>query len=154
MNLYLVQHAEAKPKEKDPERGLSEKGLSDLRRVAIHVAAHSCILVNLILHSGKKRAKQTVEVLAEYLNPPDGIKAIDGLEPLADASIWKDRLKEINQDTMLVGHLPHLSKLTSSLLCNDDARTTVNFKNSGIVCLKRDDSGSWSIGWMLTPQIL
>lgn len=27
MNLYLVQHAEAKPKEKDPERPLSEKGL-------------------------------------------------------------------------------------------------------------------------------
>ena len=34
MNLYLVQHAKAKQKEEDPERPLTENGISSISRVA------------------------------------------------------------------------------------------------------------------------
>ncbi len=34
MFLYLVQHAEAKPESEDPQRGLSERGMKDIKKVA------------------------------------------------------------------------------------------------------------------------
>ena len=35
MRIYLVQHAEAKPKEEDPERPLTEKGVLNLSLIHI-----------------------------------------------------------------------------------------------------------------------
>ena len=154
MNLYLVQHAESKSKEEDPERALSDKGLNDITRVAAYVTEHGDMNVRSILHSGKTRARQTAEALAEYLNPPGGVEETDGLAPLDDPSIWADRLAESVEDTMLVGHLPHLSKLASLLLCGDDSNAIVAFQMAGIVCLTRDDPGNWAIRWMLTPQVV
>lgn len=151
MNLYLVQHAEAKHEEEDPQRPLSDKGWADIRKVATFVAAHAGIQVRRILHSGKTRARQTAEVLAEYVNPAEGIQETDGLEPMANPSTWAQRLGNVKEDTMLVGHLPHLSKLASLLLCQDETKRIIDFQMGGVVCLRRDESGSWSVRWMVIP---
>ena len=154
MILYLVQHAEAKQEQEDPERPLSEKGWADIRKVAAFVAEQTNIRVDSIMHSGKTRARQTAEVLAKSLNPPEGIREADGLQPLADPSTWADRLAEVEEDVMLVGHLPHLSKLSAHLLCQDEHQGIIDFQRGGIVCLGRDESGIWSVRWMVIPQIL
>jgi len=154
MNLYLVQHAESKLKEEDPQRSLSDKGRTDVEKVAVFVAEHTTLKVDRILHSGKTRARQTAEVLARYLNPPEGVSATEGLEPLVDPSIWANRLAEEKEDLMLVGHLPHLDKLAVKLICGDEVRSAVMFQNAGIVCLVRDDSSYWSLYWMVTPKML
>jgi phosphohistidine phosphatase len=67
MLLYLVQHAEAKKEEDDPERGLTDKGFRDIAGTAAY-AKNLSIKVSAIHHSGKKRALQTVQVLADYLS--------------------------------------------------------------------------------------
>jgi phosphohistidine phosphatase len=154
MNLYLVQHAEAKREEEDPKRSLSEKGRADIRKVANYITKHIDINVSAIMHSGKTRAQQTAETLAEYLNPPEGIKEAEGLEPLAEPSAWGKRLAEMREDTMLVGHLPHLLKLSAYLLAQDETKKILNFSMGGIVCLRRDESGTWSVRWMIIPEIL
>jgi len=151
MLLYLVQHAEANPEEKDPSRGLSEKGLSDIRKTAHH-AAGLAIKVNQIFHSGKKRAQQTAQILAENLHPAEGIAESDGLAPMDEPEIWADRLSSTEEDIMLVGHLPHMGKLAALLICGDKNKKAVNFKMAGVVCLKRNDDMSWSLEWMLTPE--
>lgn len=154
MNLYLVQHAEARQKEEDPERPLSEKGRTDIRKIAVFISENADIQVNSIMHSGKTRAQETAEVLAEYLNPPDGIKEVEGLNPLDDPMIWVRRVTETKEDIMLVGHLPYLIKLSTHLLCQDENKKTVDFRMGGVVCLKRDESGGWSVRWMVIPEIL
>jgi phosphohistidine phosphatase len=154
MNVYLVQHAEAKTKEEDPERPLSEKGWSDIRKVAAFVAKQANINVSYIMHSGKTRAQQTAEVLAEYLNPSEGVKEAEGLAPLDVPSVWAERLAEAKQEMMLVGHLPHMAKLAAHLLSQDEEKKIVGFQMAGIVCLERDGSGNWSVSWMVVPQIL
>jgi phosphohistidine phosphatase len=154
MKLYLVQHAQPKPKEEDQERPLSEKGQTDICKIANFLAKGAQIKLNAIMHSGKMRAKQTAEVLTQYLHPPKGIKQTDGLDPLADPLIWIERLAEINEDTMLVGHLPHLAKLSALLLCKGANEKIIDFKMGGVICLKRDESDIWSILWMIIPQIL
>lgn len=152
MYLYLVQHAEAKSKERDPDRPLSDKGRADIQRVAMYVARHTDILVRQINHSGKTRARQTAEVLAEALQPTEGIADIPDLAPLDDPVVWVSYLADTNRNLMLVGHLPHLSKLAALLLCQDEAKTVVKFQMGGVVCLGRDEEGNWSLRWMVTPE--
>lgn len=154
MKLYLVQHAEAKSKVEDSSRPLSENGLRIIRKVAKHAGKHLRIQVAEIVHSGKLRAKQTAEVLAEHLKPTNGLMASKDLEPLADPRIWKNRLAETAKDVMLVGHLPHLSKLSSLLLAGNENKEIIKFKMGGIICLERDESSRWTTRWMITPDII
>ncbi len=154
MNLYLVQHAEAKREEEDPERPLSDKGWADIRKVADYIAKHIDINVSAINHSGKTRARQTAEILAEYLDPPEGIKQAESMEPLAEPSVWGERLAAMKEDTMLVGHLPHLLKLSAHLLAQDETKKILNFRMGGIACLRKDESGTWSVQWIIIPEIL
>ena len=154
MNLYLVQHAEPKSEEEDPKRPLSEKGLADIRRVADFISEHANVRVGSIMHSGKTRAEQTAMILAEYLKPPNGVMQAEGLKPLDAISIMIERLWGMKEDVMLVGHLPHLTKLSSYLLCQDDKKTIVDFKMGGVVCLGSDEAHEWSINWMVIPQII
>ena len=154
MNLYLVQHAEANPKEEDPDQSLSEVGLQNIRKTAYFAAEYMGLRLQSILHSGKTRAEQTAGILGKRLNPANGVNVTDGLRPMDKPSIWAERLKEQTDDLMLVGHLPHLRRLASLLLCGDPEKEIVKFRNAGIVHLIRDDSGSWSIGWILIPEMV
>jgi phosphohistidine phosphatase len=151
--LYLVQHAEAKKEEEDPERGLTDKGAKDIARTALF--AHKLGLrVGSIHHSGKKRAMQTTQILADHLNPDKGIIQTDGLAPMDDPGIWAVRLAGMNEDIMLVGHLPHMAKFAGLLLCGDKEKMFVDFKMAGLVCLKRADDGRWALEWMVVPEMI
>jgi phosphohistidine phosphatase len=153
MFLYLVQHAEAKKEEEDPARPLSGKGLKDIRKVAFYLSRLD-ISIEQILRSNKLRARQTAEVLSENLKPSRGLLETDGLAPLDDPKIWEERLKSVAENLMLVGHLPHLGRLTSLLICGQPERSVVSFRMAGVVCLERDEQDGWSLRWMVTPDIL
>ena len=58
MAVFLVQHGQSLPKDLDPERGLSEAGMADVKRIA-EVAKGYRVQVASIAHSGKTRVRQT-----------------------------------------------------------------------------------------------
>ena len=153
MLLYLVQHAEAKKEEEDPERGLTDKGFRDIARTAVY-AQKLGVTVNAIYHSGKKRAAQTGKVLSDYLKPEKGAAETDSLAPLDDPETWAKRIAEMNGDILLAGHLPYLAKLAGLLLCRDKEKMFVDFRMGGIVCLKRFDDGKWAMEWMIIPEMI
>jgi phosphohistidine phosphatase len=153
MNLYLVQHAEAKKEDEDPLRPLSEKGIFDIQKIALYLSMLS-VNVDAILHSPKLRAKQTAEILFRALKPMGGLSEAEGLSPLDEPSIIAERLKDTRDSLIMVGHLPHLGRLASLLLCKDYNREIISFKMAGIVCLKRDEGEKWSLQWMLTPEVV
>ena len=156
MRLYLVQHAQATRKEGDPALPLSEKGEKDIHKMAATLKDRANIQVSAIYHSGKTRAKQTAQVLAEALSPPQGIREAEGLDPLADVEAWAKRLAwgEVDEETMLVGHLPHLGRLASRLICGNEEQEVVSFRQGGVVCLKRGEEGGWTVNWMLIPELV
>jgi len=154
MKLFLVQHAEPTCKEEDPTRPLSDIGWENIRKIAKYARDQLQIHVEQIVHSGKLRAKQTAETLAEHLNPPKDMVTDKNLEPMADPKVWKELLVATLEDVMLVGHLPHLSKLASLLLVGDENKEVLAFRMAGIACLKRDQQGHWSIQWVLTPETI
>lgn len=152
MALYLVQHGQSLPKDVDPDQGLSEDGIADTKRIA-DVARSYQVNVSLIKHSGKKRARQTAEILADALNPAGGVEAVSGLKPLDDVAALAASL-DTAADAMLVGHLPFMSRMASFLVAGSADKPIFKFQNSGIVCLDRNpDTGSWLIVWALMPKI-
>ncbi|MCP4684179.1 MAG: phosphohistidine phosphatase SixA [bacterium] len=154
MKLYLVRHAQSAPKDSDPDQSLTEIGLSEAERVAEYVTRHGNIKINTITHSGKLRARQTAEIFYEALSGVKAIAAVKDLDPMADPSGWADRLGLMEDDLMLVGHLPHLGKLASLLVCGDTVRDVVDFRNAVVVCLERNETGSWTVTWMLPPELV
>ncbi len=148
MKVYLVQHAKPKPEEEDPQKPLSEQGEVEAQKVAEFAKN---IKVNKIQHSGKLRAQQTAEILGKSLGV-DVVKT-DSLEPMADTQIWANRIEEHSEDVLLVGHLPHLAKLASQLLTQNQEKPVISFKQGGIICLEKTERG-WQVAWMVTPDLL
>lgn len=151
MLLYLVQHAESLSKEEDPTQSLSEKGIETIKKVAAY-AAKLDIKAHQIFHSGKLRAMQTAQVMADYIKTEKGVSETDGLIPMDDPQIWFERISEMREDIMLVGHLPHLARLSALILCGDKDKNIIDFKRAGIVCLKRFENGNWLVQWMIIPE--
>lgn len=152
MSIYLVQHGLSLSKDIDPEKGLSEKGMAEVNRIA-GVAEGYGVQVSRILHSGKKRARETAEIFAARLQPAEGVAIIGGMKPLDDVTVLVDKIDSYS-NTMYVGHLPFMERLAAFLLTGTHVKPVFKFQNGGIVCLYEDtDLGSWVIRWALMPKI-
>jgi phosphohistidine phosphatase len=152
MKLYLVQHANAASKEIDPQRALTEEGIREIQKIAAFIRPLN-LSVDYLWHSGKKRAQQTAEFLAEVITINKEHITHDDLAPNDDVKVVENQIMSMKQDVMIVGHLPFLSKLASLLLKGSETSETVTFRNAGIVCLNYTDDG-WYIDWIIIPQIL
>lgn len=149
MYLYLVRHGEADQDE--PTKPLSSHGRGEVERIASYL---SSLEIHSIFHSIKLRAAQTAEVFTEYGKPADGPAERDGLTPMDDPHIWGDRLDAVVEPTMLVGHLPHLSRLASLLVTGSADRATFDFGPASVLCLRRHEYGRWAVQWMLGPELV
>jgi phosphohistidine phosphatase len=152
VEVYLVQHGEAKPESEDPERPLTYTGRTQVEAAAQHLAACG-VTVSRILHSGKLRAKQTAAILAQYLDPAVDVVEQEGLGPKDDPGIAEQMLTQSREPVMIVGHLPHLSRLAALLMLGDADRTVVSFQMGGVVCLGKGDDG-WTVRWALVPDLV
>ena len=148
MRLYLVQHGEAKSKDEDPERHLTEKGVRDVEKTAAFLKPLG-LSAGGVWHSGKARARQTAEALAQ-----GGAVERPGLAPNDPVEPVKEELARAEADVMIVGHLPFLGKLASLLVVGSESAGVVAFRNAGVVCLERGEGGAWWTTWALIPEIL
>jgi len=152
MALYLVQHGLSYSESVDPDRSLTEEGISAVERIA-SVAAGYNIHVSLIRHSGKKRARQTAEIMARYLLSDVPIEETPGLNPNDDVKAFAGLL-DPGRDEMIVGHLPFLERLVSYLITGNIGTLIFQFQNGGIICMDMLDAGKvWIIKWTLMPKI-
>jgi phosphohistidine phosphatase len=154
MKVFLSQHAKAMDKEQNPDRPLTDEGVQDIEKVGAYLSVHTEVFPRVIYHSPKTRARQTAEIFARYFEPGEGTQEAEGLKALDDPAIWAHKLADMQEDVFLVGHLPHMSKLASTLLCGDSQAKMVNFTNGCILCLEREEElGQWAVDWMVTPEI-
>lgn len=147
--VYLVQHGKAASEAEDPTRPLTEEGRDEVQRVAAAVAKLN-LTVSTICHSGKLRAKQTAELFAQSLAPAS-VEEIEGLAPLDDPAVAQVLIEQADRPLMLVGHLPHLSRLVSVLTGTESE--VVTFQMGGVVALVKAEPG-WQVAWMLPPEIV
>ena len=115
MNLYILQHGEAVPKEIDPERPLSEHGNRDIRILALHMQNMDVQLGN-VFHSGKLRAAQSARLVAETLSPEILPVKTEGLNPNDDPTVIIGDIEQMNENILIASHMPFVSRLCSILL--------------------------------------
>jgi phosphohistidine phosphatase len=149
VQLYLVQHGQAKTENEDPERPLTDQGLEDVARVAHHAVVQPGVRSARVFHSGKTRARQTAEAWGRLLDAD--VDQADALAPNDDPTIWVERLRAEADDLMLVGHLPHLARLAGLLLIGTSDQPVVRFRPGGLVGLERTETG-WVVSVVLPPE--
>ena len=153
MKIYLVQHGEATAKEHDPERPLTEQGVTDVQRVAGSLK-HAGVEVKRVIHSGKLRARQTAEILATEIAPGLQPETSDLINPNDNPGAFDLQTASASMDTMVVGHLPFMAKLVSQLVTGDDNHMLVAYQPGSVVCLELIEKDNWQINWMLRPELL
>ena len=153
MQAYLVQHGEAKRKEEDADRPLTEKGQQDVGRLAGFLGGAG-VRVGEIWHSGKTRASQTAGILAGAVGTAGTERQYDGLGPEDDPGPMANELDEMEQDVMLVGHMPFMGALAALLLVDDEEEELVAFRPGAVLCLERMEVGAWQVRWMVAPELL
>jgi phosphohistidine phosphatase len=153
MRVYLVQHGESKSEEEDPQRRLTDKGISEVQNVADFLRPLK-LAVDVIWHSEKARAQETGELLAGAFRVRDRLIQREGLGPKDQVAATREALEQTNGDLMIVGHLPFLGKLVALLVTGSEKNEIVEFRFGGVVCVERRDDKKWRVAWMVTPSLL
>lgn len=152
MKLYLARHGEYVAS--DMQAPLSDKGVRDIKRLADFIGRLN-IHVADIFHSGKLRAQQTADLLtAGFIcqRPPQVRR---GLNPNDEPSLFAAELQpEIEEDMLIVGHLPFLARLSGKLTAGDENREVISFQAGTIACLENHHAARWIINWVLSPELL
>jgi phosphohistidine phosphatase len=153
MRLFLAQHGDAVSKDVDPQRPLSEKGRVDVGRMASFLSDVG-ISVGRVVHSGKRRAEETAELLAASIPAGPAPEQLPGIGPLDPLDEFVKTLNEWTEDTMVVGHLPFMAKLISRLTVGPEVGSALAFQPGTVACLERAAGEYWSLMWMVRPELL
>ena len=153
MKLYLVRHGEALAKDVDPDQSLSATGRANVERLAAFLDRRG-VRAERIVHSGKTRARQTAEIIAEAMANAGACAARDGLAPNDPTAPVAREITGLREDTVLVGHLPFLGDLAARLVVGSEGVTVVAFRPATMVCLEHGVGSGWHVAWMLRPDML
>lgn len=129
-------------------RPLTPAGRAEVEATARGLQAHG-VHVAEIRHSGLARARETAEILGASLAPPQGVHATMGLSPEDDPAVAAAELELAAAPLMLVGHLPHLARLTAALV-GDATTERIHFGPATAVALCRRGDG-WTLDLVVAP---
>lgn len=144
-----MQHGLALSKEENPERPLSDTGISQTSAIASQLGKMEVSPSN-IYHSGKLRARQTAEIIAA--NATGASQNINQHSHMAPNDDVRLLIPELANKTLYVGHLPYLDKLCSYLLTGHESAGLIQFQNSGVICLKLANE-QYQLAWYLTADM-
>ena len=92
-----------------------------------------------IWHSGKLRSRETAEAFLRACAPFAQFRMIRGLLPEDPPEWLRDELAAEDRDVLLVGHMPHISRLTALL-----SGGAVTMPLHGTVGFEKGEDGRWS----------
>jgi len=154
MEIYLMQHGSALPKEQDPEEGLSPDG-----KASIHATGKALkkmgITLDVMLSSPKKRSKQTASIVAEEVGfPPEKIIETEKVKAMTHPEETIKTLAEY-QRILIAGHLPSVAEVASFLL-TEGSKATIEFERGGCCRIDVEDlpTHSGHLKWYLIPEQL
>ena len=138
VRVCLVHHADAVGPDVDPQRPLSERGLSQADQLADR-ARERGVRPDVIWHSGKLRSRQTAEPFLRACNPFADFRMVRGLRPDDPIEWMRDELAAETREVLVVGHMPNIAGLARSLVPASAA-----FPLHGLVVLEKDESSAWA----------
>jgi phosphohistidine phosphatase len=165
VDLYLIRHADAFPKDPDRwrhdgKRPLTPEGEEEFR-LAARGLARMVPRADVVLSSPARRAWRTAEILSELDSWP-------APEPLTVVAASRRRASPEKATLALadyaeakyvavVGHKPRLQELAAYLLTGKSDGMGINIKKSSVTCIRFDGTpapGTGTLRWLLTPKAL
>lgn len=157
MKLYCVRHGRAAQlPDHTGERPLTQEGINDVSKVAAYLK-HRAAWVHVVrlMHSGKLRAQQSAEILAAAVADGQTIIEVCALLGSNHSTIpLINLIQEWHDDTILVGHMPFMSQLVSTLILGKDSYDILRFPPSTVVCLERIEHRRWMLNWVVCPDLV
>lgn len=157
MKLYLIRHAEADDNHIDYNRQLTPKGREQMRVLGERLVASEVFKTPpRVVSSALTRGRQSAELLCEVLGITGSPALWNDLSPESNPQNTLTRINtdKSHEDLMIVGHNPHLTILSSILLCGERSAMRITFKKAGCLCLERGhSSGRWTLRWYLVPAV-
>ena len=148
-----MRHGEALSPQRDPERGLSENGKAKIKMVAAHLL-NKKISFQQVLHSKKKRARETAEIMAQTLSPTVTPVEHSHITPNDDPALIISEINDWDNDTLITSHLPFVPNLITALTGQDAYLSAITFETGTIICLERMGNANWAIQWSTSPSEL
>ena len=157
MEIYLMQHGPALPKDQDPEEGLSPEG-----EARIHTSGRALkkmgVAFDAMLSSPKKRSKQTAAIVARELGfPLERIVETKKVKAMTPPEETVQALSQLSgaERVLIAGHLPSLAEVASFLL-TEGAKTAVQFEMGGCCRIDVEElpTHSGRLRWYLIPDQL
>jgi phosphohistidine phosphatase len=154
MQLILVQHGEAVAEAVDPARPLTERGREDIEQLATFLGAAG-VRVARVVHSGKLRPKDSAMILISAIGADATVVVEKRLSPSDSPVYLCETANTWHEDTLVVGHQPFMSRLTSRLVLGAEQPVIVDFTPATAVCLaRRPVTRAWFLAWVLAPELL
>lgn len=151
MKLYLMRHGEALSPQVDPERGLTENGKQKVTDVANYLK-QKMLNFKHIIHSKKKRARETAHIMADVISPEITPKLHGYIAPEDDPNIIIAEINIWHEDTLIASHLPFVPNLLTELTGQDAYLTDITFETGTVICLEKDENDKWNISWSTCPS--
>ena len=161
MDLYLVRHAIAEPRdaahsEDDARRPLTSEGVQRFRAAARGLRALG-VQVDAVLASPYTRAWDTAEILNTEAKWPAPVRWSE-LEPEVEPAVCLSSLGPRTESVLaLVGHEPQLSRLASLLVSGSPDAAALELKKGGVVCIGASNgpaAGTGVLRWSASPKLL
>ena len=144
MILYILRHGEAEHASIHPERPLTENGKLEIQKLADSIGR---LPVRTIYHSGKARAKETAEIIAQGLP----VQQRDHLNPNDELDSILAEINAQNNNILIVSHMPFVSRLVSQLLFGNEQSHIIAFDTGTLVALEKEH-GHWFIREVISPK--
>jgi len=155
MEIYLLRHGEAEPRESsspDAERALTARGKRDVQTVAEQVSAGN-VRPEVVLTSPLLRAKETAAIAQKVMGVKRLLETKALLPDTAPETLWKE-LSSLEQAerVVLAGHEPCLSRLAQFLL---RSKIEMDFKKGAMMRISTPRAGGPQgvLKWMITPRV-
>lgn len=160
MEIYILRHGIAVEPgspgfEDDSQRPLTAEGKKKMRRIAKAIKAMD-LSFDLVLTSPFLRAKQTADIVVEFLKAKKKLVLAEELTPSGSPRALIARIRNSippQGKVLLVGHEPYLSRFVS-LLVTGDFSAAITLKKGGLCKLTAESLKQGrcaSLDWLLTP---
>ncbi|MCK5706341.1 MAG: phosphohistidine phosphatase SixA [Candidatus Aureabacteria bacterium] len=154
MKLYIIRHGDAVSKSTDLLRPLSEVGKVQSKKIGAFLNRLK-IAPAIMMHSTKTRAEQTANIISEKIGYYGPVNVREELSPDYPIDIIAKEILESNEDTVIIGHLPFLSYLTSYLLSKKDGTSFCDFNEATVICLEKNNSNKkFYLVYSVSPDLL
>lgn len=157
MNLYVLRHASAGTRRKNPvvdlKRPLDKEGKQQCLLVGSYLSALN-VQFDRVVSSPLKRALQTAALVANETGYDSKIEVSDALTPEASVQKFHDLVRSLekNENVLVVGHNPNIPIFLSSLI-TPSGRLSIRMRKGAVArvdCTRLPGT----LHWLVDPRIL